>query len=138
VGPVYAVGEYAEKICPWCIFNGTAAAKFAATFSDCYGLDGLRSRIVEEITKRTPGYNSWQSEKWRTHCDDACEYRGNPTRSELRSMTDDLREQLASQLELDEGEWQEFVVNYEPAGDPSIYKFVCPHCSAILYDWDCS
>jgi len=34
VGPVYAVEEYVEEICPWCIADGTAAAKLDAEFTD--------------------------------------------------------------------------------------------------------
>jgi Uncharacterised protein family (UPF0167) len=33
-GPVYAVEELAEAICPWCIADGTAADRFDAEFTD--------------------------------------------------------------------------------------------------------
>src|SRR6266542_1799858 len=34
VGPVYAIEELDEAFCPWCIADGTAAAKFDAEFTD--------------------------------------------------------------------------------------------------------
>ena len=73
-GPVYSVHDLDEGICPWCIADGAAAAKFNATFTDDVPLldsGGLNPAIVEEITRRTPGYIGWQQETWLTHCGDA-------------------------------------------------------------------
>ncbi len=50
-GPVYAIAELSDNVCPWCIADGSAAERFAA-FSDTAafahavaeraGVDGLR------------------------------------------------------------------------------------------------
>lgn len=34
VGPVYAVEELAEALCPWCIADGRAGSMFDAQFTD--------------------------------------------------------------------------------------------------------
>ncbi len=55
-GPFYAVEELVEVICPWCIADGTAAAKFDAEFTDVgWGVpDGVPAEVTEAIAKRTP------------------------------------------------------------------------------------
>ncbi|MFF3656165.1 CbrC family protein [Streptomyces olivochromogenes] len=32
-GPVYSVDDLAERLCPWCIADGTAAGRYEATFT---------------------------------------------------------------------------------------------------------
>jgi len=78
VGPVYAERELGEQLCPWCIANGAAAAKFDASFVDGDDLAeaDIDEEIVEEVRTRTPGYIGWQQEAWLSHCEDACEYHG--------------------------------------------------------------
>ena len=71
--------ELDERICPWCIADGSAAGRFGATYTDDHPLieAGLPESIIEEVTQRTPGYHSWQAEEWKCCCSDACEYHGN-------------------------------------------------------------
>src|SRR5690348_13816236 len=70
-GHIYTASVYApvtlrDCICPWCIADGSASGKFDAMFSDGHPLAeaGVPDEVVEEVTKRTPGYNSWQQEVW--------------------------------------------------------------------------
>src|SRR5688572_19854803 len=62
IASVYAIEELNEAICPWCIADGTAAKKFDAMFADSHPLRqaGVTKQIIEEVTRRTPGYVSWQ------------------------------------------------------------------------------
>jgi uncharacterized protein CbrC (UPF0167 family) len=78
-GSVYARDPLRDSICPWCIADGAAAAKFDAMFSDDTPLAeaNLSGEIIDEVTLRTPGYNSWQQEVWLSCCEDACEYHGD-------------------------------------------------------------
>lgn len=39
-GPVYAEEALDEALCPWCIADGTAAARFGASFVDDAAFDG--------------------------------------------------------------------------------------------------
>lgn len=42
-----------------------------AEFSDAVDVpDGVPLHIVEEITRRTPGFTGWQQESWLYHCGD--------------------------------------------------------------------
>ena len=90
---VYAPGWYRDCICPWCIADGSAAEKFEAMFSDDHPLAqaGVPDAVIEEVTRRTPGFNSWQQEEWLSCCGDACEFHGDAPRSELQALQGELR-----------------------------------------------
>ncbi|MFE0530443.1 CbrC family protein [Micromonospora parva] len=41
-----------------------------AEFSDSVcAPDGVPHHVIEEITRRTPGFTRWQQESWLYHCD---------------------------------------------------------------------
>ena len=56
---------------------------FLHILNSCSGL--VREKI-DELFKRTPGYVSWQGEKWLACCDDYCEYLGDVGYDELKGM----------------------------------------------------
>src|SRR5690349_16202803 len=65
VGPVRLLssnGDHPRELCPWCIADGSAAARFGVQFVRARALvsQDLAPGIVEEVTCRTPGYSSWQ------------------------------------------------------------------------------
>ena len=137
-GPVYAKGNLRESICPFCIADGSAAKKYNAIFSDDYPLIkvGISEEIIDEVTKRTPGYISWQQEVWLTCCEDACEFHGDAPKSELRNLDEETLERFLSEIEWSAEEWKEFVPHYEPGCNPAIYKFKCRHCKLTHYGMD--
>ncbi|WP_230943349.1 CbrC family protein [Burkholderia cepacia] len=62
-GPVYAVDEYAQCICPWCIADGSAHARLGAAFTDTYGIGGgewdeVSDAVVSEIAWRSQALSS--------------------------------------------------------------------------------
>lgn len=141
-GYIYTSTIYAEDkiefICPWCIANGSAAKKYDGLFSDSYPLEegGISEKIVNEVCKRTPGYNSWQQEEWQYHCDDACAFLGDASKSELMEIEGyRLNEFLTTQMiKLDV--WETILNNYEKGGNPAVYKFKCLHCNKVIYTMD--
>ncbi len=80
--------EEIEFICPWCIADGSAAQKFDGMFCDDYPLieANLNNSIIDEVTLRTPGFNSWQQEEWLVCCEDACEFHGDATKNDFQSI----------------------------------------------------
>src|SRR5271166_4070637 len=72
VGPVYGEEEVAH-LCPWCIVDGTAHARFGISFADeagigCYGdWDAVPQAVIDTVAYRTPGFSGWQQERWWTH-----------------------------------------------------------------------
>jgi len=77
-GPVYAVEELADGICPWCIADGTAAERFDAEFTDVgtHVPDDVPREVLEQIARRTPGFSGWQQEHWLYHCGDGAAFEG--------------------------------------------------------------
>ena len=135
-GPVYCEDELREALCPWCIASGVAAEQFDAVFSDDHQLlqSALDDEIVREVTRRTPGFNGWQQEVWLSHCNDVCAFYGDAPREALSTRS--AQEQLASRSIVPFGQWSTFVERYHPGGNPSIYLFVCLHCSERLLQLD--
>lgn len=73
-GPVYCVTRV-ERVCPWCIANGSAAAKWDAEFTDGDFRDRHGSSVelpaeeYDEVFRRTPGVvGALQPVSWWVHC----------------------------------------------------------------------
>jgi hypothetical protein len=141
-GPVYSPHESdgGLDLCPWCIADGSAAATLDASFADGYPLSraGVSKDVIEEVTLRTPGFESWQQETWLSHCGDACEFRGDATTEDVTEASNATKQHWMLENDLGEPEWAEITDGYSPGGDPAIYKFVCKHCRLVLFGWDCS
>jgi uncharacterized protein CbrC (UPF0167 family) len=79
VGPVFAdLDEFEGALCPWCIADGSAAARLGFEFTDV-GDDvppNVPGRVLDEITERTPGFSGWQQEHWLYHCGDGAAFIG--------------------------------------------------------------
>ncbi len=144
MGPVYAIEEYVECICPWCIADGSAHAKLEATFSDEAGVGGnpgwesVPVSVVDEVTKRTPGFCGWQQEQWWTHCGDAAEFLGRAGRRELEALWPEAIEAIRENTGLEDGpEWQRFFGALDRDGSPSAYVFRCSKCGKLGGYQDC-
>jgi uncharacterized protein CbrC (UPF0167 family) len=78
-GPVFATHDDIEgALCPWCIADGSAAARLKIEFTDV-GDDvpaDVPGRVLDEITERTPGFTGWQQEHWLYHCADGAAFVG--------------------------------------------------------------
>jgi uncharacterized protein len=128
-GPVYASDE-PDPPCPRCIADGSFAARFDAEFTDPAPLSGLNAAIIDEVTRRTPGFSGWQQEQWMTHCGDAAAFFGPVGYQELLGHP-----QALASLSGEEGtdDWLE---SLSRDGSPTGYLFRCRHCGAELANWD--
>ena len=141
-GYVYAGNVYSEAnlehVCPWCIADGSAALRFDASFADPHSLSqaSLPDSIIEEVSKRTPAYESWQSEVWLAHCNDACEFHGDAEREDLERIDSEERTRIQQIHSFPPSDWEAMVQSYQPAGQPAFYKFACRHCATVLYHVD--
>lgn len=125
--------ERVKGLCPWCIADGSAAQKFDATFVDDYPLldKGVPKQIVEVVTKRTPGYSSWNEATWRSCCDDACAFHGDIDPDELRSLPASVIKRARKDYPIPQEIFDEMLAEYVPGGSFCIFKFVCLHCGQI-------
>ena len=126
--------ELESPICPWCIADGSAARELEIELVDAWNLTraGIAPDIVQEVALRTPGFESWQGERWLSHCDDACEFHGDLPPERLKDLDPAARAALMSELPVD-WTWDSVVSVYEPGGQPGIYWFTCRHCRTHLY-----
>lgn len=134
-GPVYAVEELDESLCPWCIADGSAAERFGADYTDLLNLpEGVPAEVIEQVTTRTPGFSGWQQEHWMFHCRDGAAFLGVVGRTELEPYPDAL-EMLRH--EHDEYGWpqeqvEDYIASLDKEGQPTAYLFECRHCGAQL------
>jgi uncharacterized protein len=139
-GFVYTGSPYAEDddlseaLCPWCIADGSAAEQFGAEFTDDHELQRAQvpPAVVDQVVHRTPGFTSWQAERWLCHCSDACEFHGDMPRERLGTLGLESRSEILADLP-DDTNWDDLVEDYEPGEQPAIYWFVCRHCRKDLY-----
>ncbi|WP_237536566.1 CbrC family protein [Streptomyces sp. SID5785] len=132
LGPVYAVDEIDEELCPWCIADGSAAERFGAQFTEVEGVVPLDT--VRAIEQRTPGFSGWQQERWLTHCGDGAIFRGHAGAAELAPHPDAI---AAIEADLDRyrrapAQVDHFMSSLDKDGQPTGYAFECRICGAWL------
>ena len=138
-GPVYGKSRPRGRICPWCISDGSASDQ-GALFSDSHPLmmAGVPNEIVDEVHLRTPSFSSWQQEEWLAHCGDACEFHGDASVEDVLQASPITKSEWMKKFALSEEQWKNATAGYVTAGDSAFYKFVCRHCSVVLFGWDLS
>ncbi len=133
-GPVYAVSESIVSVCPWCIADGTAHQELGVEFVDAASIGGgdrwapVPEAVIEEVTFRTPGFDSWQGEKWFTHCDDAAAFLGVVGYRELQRAGPQALEAIRLDTGLSGKQWDAFLRSLDRDGSPTAYLFRCLHC----------
>lgn len=143
VGPVYALEELDECICPWCIEDGSANAKLGASFTDESGVGGygdwddVPAAVVATIAYRTPGFIGWQQEQWWTHCGDAAAFLGRAGRKELEAAGDGAVEAIRQNTGLTGDNWESFLDALSKDGSPTAYLFRCAACGMVGGYQDC-
>lgn len=133
-GRLYSRFEDTGPICPWCIHDGAAASRFDGEFVDAYGLEAP-SEVRDTILHRTPGYETWQGAIWFSHCNDACEFRGEMTGERFAAIPDEVVERAAADDVFIE-EWKDNRADYQRGLSYSVYEFRCRHCGEIILHAD--
>ncbi len=143
-GPVYAVEDYDQSICPWCIADGSAHDKLDASFTDEVGIGGggmwdeVPDAVVEEVAHRTPGFSGWQQEQWWTHCGDAGQFLGRAGRKELTAFGPQAIAAIQEEAGLSAGpEWDGFLAALDKDSSPTAYIFRCRKCGQLGGYQDC-
>ncbi|MBB5944474.1 CbrC family protein [Xanthomonas sp. 3307] len=100
-GPFYCAGDGPEFLCPWCIADGRAAARFEGEFNDWVEIEGVSpdpddappaidAALLQAICTRTPGYSAWQQPVWLSHCDQPCAFLGYAGGDDLAPILDEV------------------------------------------------
>lgn len=119
-----------ECICPWCVADGKAARRLGVSFAQDSD-EELAPAIWDELTHRTPGYESWQGERWLTHCGDACAFLGDLPADEVSHLPDDVEARFLEENDwLDD--WDDLKAAYATGKSATgLYKFSCMHCGTV-------
>jgi uncharacterized protein CbrC (UPF0167 family) len=135
VGPVYSETDLEESICPWCIGDGAAHQKFNATFVDEEALpDELPESVVQALSQRTPGYDSWQPERWFACCGDAMTYLEPAGIREIRERYREAEfvvlNSIIYDLHISGAASTRMLESLNRDSGPTAHIFQCSHCSA--------
>jgi hypothetical protein len=124
------------SLCPWCIADGTAAARFGAVFNDAGTMEEVSPEVRWEIESRTPGFIGWQQEQWLACCGDAAAFLGLAGAKELRDQFPEairaVKEHLEEDYELEGADLEEFFHALKKDDQPTAYVFRCLHCRKYL------
>jgi uncharacterized protein CbrC (UPF0167 family) len=136
-GPVSAKEDLENVLCPWCIADGSAAARFSAEFVDRKAVGGygdwesVPDEVVDEVTLRTPGFCGWQQEKWWTHCGDAAEFLGVAGSAELQLQWPGAIPAIRATMRYGFTDWAEYLAALNRDHGPTAYVFRCRHCGLL-------
>ena len=128
----YGAGNQPDHLCPWCIADGSAAARFGSEFVSDFASGEVPKEVVDEINLRTPGYLSWQGARWQVCCGDAAIFLGPVGWDRLQALPD------AQQSIIDDGWSVGALPNMRADGDVCAYLFRCSHCGRHLAHADAS
>lgn len=139
-GPVYSeIDELEDAVCPWCIADGSAAAKFDAFFNNVDEIvEEVPASVREEVEKRTPGYITLQEGEWRACCGDAAAFLLRASEKDLLSREfprsrSALLTELITVVGMSSQEASDFVMSLTSDSDHSAYLFRCLKCSKYQF-----
>ena len=129
---VYSVEELDDALCPWCIADGSAHKKFDASFVDERAFaEGVPESAIAEISQRTPGYSSWQTEFWPGCCGDASAFLTPAGIAAIRQrqLEGVVMNYIVYEMEISGGAANHLLNSLDRDGGPTAYIFQCLHCS---------
>jgi uncharacterized protein CbrC (UPF0167 family) len=137
VGPMYTASKLSRgAICPWCIADGSAASLYEAQFTDVdWGVpEEVPEAVLDEVSRRTPGFSAWQQDHWAYHCADACAYLGRAGKTELERHADamDMLLHENDSFGWDPERSRRFVDSLTADGEATAHLFRCLSCGAHL------
>jgi uncharacterized protein CbrC (UPF0167 family) len=140
-GPSYAEEDRGQVFCPWCIASGAVHQRFGVEFVDSESLDSqVPGSTLEQICGRTPGYDSWNGERWPVCCGDACAFIGPMGIAELRSWSREAEGLLMSHvvhgMGVSGGAALRLVSALRRDHSPTLMVFRCLACEAPRFHVD--
>ena len=138
VGPAYGDEDPPETLCPWCIADGTAAARYGLVFTDILERDdwsGLTASARDELLRRTPGFSGWQAERWLPHHGAPAVYLGPHGIDDLRRRGADAVEAVraeAAESGLRPDAVDDWMAALSADRSPTAYLFRCEACGAYV------
>ena len=117
-----------------------SSQKFAAIFVDSEAFDEeAPAAAIDEIVERTPGFNTWQSERWPSCCGDAAAFVAPVGIDELRSeqgLESVALNYIVYEMEISGGAATRLLNSLRRDAEPTGYLFRCLHCHRYLFHMD--
>lgn len=140
-GPVYSEADLDDGLCPWCIADGSAHREFDASFVDSEAFaPNVPGPVVAEVSERTPGYNTWQSEEWPACCNDATAFLAPAGISEIRKTYRELEGSVLSHIiynmSISGGAATRLLESLNIDAGPTAYLFQCLACGEHQFHID--
>lgn len=143
-GPVYSAADEEPTVCPWCIADGTAAAKLECTFNDgtIFPMLPGTAQLTEEdrvlVEERTPGFTTWQGNHWMMCCGRACVYLGEAKPGDLEpgGRFEGAAEAIFEDDEERDEEEKAEILEQIGGGEAGAYVFRCATCGGMKGYWD--
>ncbi len=148
-GLFYSQAEV-NYICPWCVANGDAAAKFSGRFNDEMGIEGtdlgaenadgvvnvtwaISDADITQVCEQTPSYQSWQQAKWLVCCGKPCVFIDHADSAMLAPIWHEIEADVMSNgIPVD---WVKTHLRVD--GDFAGYLFQCVDCGKYRLHIDC-
>jgi uncharacterized protein CbrC (UPF0167 family) len=132
-GPAYCEEDLEDALCPWCIADGSAHAKFDVSFTDEAGFpDGIPQTVIEEVAWRTPGFASWQEGQWLACCNDAAAFIEPAGHAEIAARyprsEGDLMGYIVYKMAISGNAATRLLHSLNRDEGPTAYIFKCRHC----------
>jgi len=89
------------------------------------------------VETRTPGFVTWQGNRWLMCCGRACIYLGEADIGDLQGRWAAVVPSLFEDGDVPQEEQDEFVRSLEGELGPGAYVFECQICHALKGYWDC-
>lgn len=133
-GPTYAERHLTDALCPWCIADGSAYRKLDVVFLDTMGIEEeTPESIVEEISTRTPGFCTYQSEKWLSCCGEPGAFVTPAGSAEIRGQFQQLEGELMTyivhELGISGGAARQMFESLHRDRSPTAFVFQCRKCA---------
>ncbi|MET9293636.1 CbrC family protein [Streptomyces sp. NPDC003077] len=134
-GPVYTGENLDDRLCPWCIADGSAAERYDAHFTGGFlGDRNVDASVREAVDRRTPGFSAWQEPQWFFHCGDGAAFLGCVGAAELADHPEAIQV-----LREEAGDWgwpadqvEHYLASLDKDGEPTAYLFRCRVCGTHL------
>ncbi len=149
-GYMYTAGHNSDSpdtdeanICPWCIADGSAGER-GVTFNDAtiYPYLDTTPQMSEAdkdlVERRTPGYVTWQGNRWLMCCGRACRYLGEAKEGDLRGRWSAAVPSIFEIWEMPADHIEEVIDLIGKSADPAAYVFECRICGGLKGYWDCA
>jgi len=133
-GPCYGEVDLDRQLCPWCIHDGTAHAKFGTTFHDMTMPGDADPAALDEIELRTPGFTTFNPFDWPVCCGVPMAYLEPAGITEIRARHRELEGQLMGTivhgLQVSGGAAHRLLESLHRDRGPCVHVFACVRCAS--------